>query len=84
MIKDADHSGSGKIGFNEFYSMMTEKMSQIDRPNDLRTAFECYDTNGRGWITADTFRAILAENHGFKFSDKEVNHVFRCALMVAH
>merc|ERR1712146_402716 len=41
MIKDADSTGSGKVGFNEFYSMMTEKMSQIDSPADLRTAFEC-------------------------------------------
>jgi Ca2+-binding EF-hand superfamily protein len=72
MIKDANQSGTGNIGFNEFYSMMTDKMSQIDRPNDLRTAFECYDTNGKGYITQDQFRTIMAENHGFKFTDKEV------------
>lgn len=72
MIKDADKSGSGKIGFNEFYSMMTSKMAEIDRPSDLRTAFECYDTAGKGFISAEQFRAIMAENHGYKFTDKEV------------
>lgn len=72
MIKDADASGTGKVGFNEFYSMMTDKMSQIDRPNDLRTAFECYDTQGKGYIPQEQFRQIMSENHGYKFTDKEV------------
>ena len=72
MIKDADKSGSGKIGFNEFYSMMTSKMAEIDRPSDLRTAFECYDTAGKGFISAEQFRAIMAEKHGYSFTDKEV------------
>ena len=70
MIKDADSTGTGKVGFNEFYSMMTEKMSQIDSPSDLRTAFECYDTAGKGFIPADQFRQIMQENHGYKVSER--------------
>ena len=80
MIKDADKSGSGKIGFNEFYSMMTSKMAEIDRPSDLRTAFECYDTAGKGFISAEQFRAIMAENHGYKFTDKEVRLILRFCI----
>jgi len=77
MIKDADPSGSGKVTFNSFYSMMTEKISQIDSPNELRTAFECYDTAGKGFISQDQFRAIMAESHGYKFSDKEVREIIK-------
>merc|ERR1712146_88042 len=62
MIKDADSTGSGKVGFNEFYSMMTEKMSQIDSP-------------------ADQFRSIMAENHGYKFTDKEVREILKAGEM---
>ena len=32
MIKDASAGGSGKISFNEFFSMMTEKMRTAPKP----------------------------------------------------
>merc|ERR1712100_381587 len=81
IMGDQDQIGEFKEAFNEFYSMMTEKMSQIDSPSDLRTAFECYDTAGKGFIPADQFRQIMQENHGYKFTDKEIREILKAGEM---
>lgn len=40
----ASKSGSGKVNFNEFVTMMASRMKEMDSERTVLEAFECFDT----------------------------------------
>lgn len=77
---DLDADGSGEVDFDEFVSYMqkmkaeSEELSEEDK---VKRAFRTFDLNGDGTISKDEFRYILKGLGDDKFSEEEVDQLFR-------
>jgi len=76
MMKEADRSGSGKISFTEFATMMGTKMASMDIPKAVLEALECFDTDGTGVYTREQFEAILCGGAS-KFKPQDVTNIMK-------
>jgi len=78
MMKEADKTGSGKVSFNEFVTMMASRMKEMDSSRTVLEAFECFDTVGTGAFTPQEFVDILCKTgSGSKLSEREVRDLLR-------
>jgi len=77
MIKEGDVGGRGTVSFDEFVSMMTEKMRKMDAPDDLLRAFECYDPYGKGFISREDFNTLMTTGSYAKFKPAELEQFIR-------
>ena len=68
--------GNGTIEFNEFLNMMSKKMKETDKEEELREAFRVFDRNGDGFISASELRHVMT-NLGEKLTDEEVEDMIR-------
>jgi calmodulin len=58
-----DVDGNGTIDFDEFLTMMSKKMRETDRDEEIRQAFKVFDKNGDGYVTSDEL-ALVMQNLG--------------------
>ncbi|XP_021339384.1 calmodulin-like [Mizuhopecten yessoensis] len=58
LLKEADKDGSGKIEFSEFAKLM-KGLENIDCKEELRKAFNHFDINGDGCISAEELQKRL-------------------------
>jgi len=80
MFKEADVTGSGKIGFPEFMSMMARRMKQADTQEELLEAFRVFDPYNEGIIPEkDLADALL--NSGDKLSKEEFEEMLKVCLV---
>jgi len=80
MFKEADVTGSGKIGFPEFMSMMARRMKQADTQEELLEAFRVFDAYNEGIIPAkDLSDALL--NTGDKLTREELDEMYKVCLV---
>lgn len=70
------HAGNGTIEFNEFLHMMSKKMKETDKEEELREAFRVFDRNGDGFISSSELRHVMT-NLGEKLTDEEVEDMIR-------
>lgn len=76
MINESDEDGNGSLDFNEFTKILLRRMSDTDRPEDLRETFTLYDKDNNGFISAAELRTIFA-SIGMKVSDEEIEEMIR-------
>jgi len=69
-------TGNGTIEFNEFLLMMSKKMKETDKEEELKEAFRVFDRNGDGFISASELRHVMT-NLGEKLTDEEVEDMIR-------
>lgn len=62
--------------FTEFLAMMKLKLSTTDAEAELRAAFEVFDKDKSGTISADELRAML-KSLGDDMTDAEINDIIR-------
>uniref|UniRef100_T1K1M3 EF-hand domain-containing protein n=1 Tax=Tetranychus urticae TaxID=32264 RepID=T1K1M3_TETUR len=67
---------NGTIEFNEFLHMMSRKMKETDKEEELREAFRVFDRNGDGFINAAELRHVMT-NLGEKLTDEEVEDMIK-------
>jgi len=80
MFKEADVTGSGKIGFPEFMSMMARRMKQADTQEELTEAFKVFDPYNEGIIPErDLSEALLTT--GDKLSKDELDEMLKVCLI---
>eukprot|EP01114_Cavostelium_apophysatum_P014086 TRINITY_DN355_c0_g1_i1.p1 TRINITY_DN355_c0_g1~~TRINITY_DN355_c0_g1_i1.p1 ORF type:complete len:161 (-),score=50.11 TRINITY_DN355_c0_g1_i1:53-535(-) len=80
MFQEADVTGSGKIGFPEFMSMMARRMKQVDTQEELMEAFRVFDPYNEGIIPEkDLAEALL--NTGDKLSKDELAEMLKVCLV---
>eukprot|EP00927_Polykrikos_kofoidii_P029388 TRINITY_DN25418_c0_g1_i1.p1 TRINITY_DN25418_c0_g1~~TRINITY_DN25418_c0_g1_i1.p1 ORF type:complete len:440 (-),score=91.35 TRINITY_DN25418_c0_g1_i1:107-1426(-) len=59
MVTEADHDGSGHIGFREFVNFMGPRLKPDHNKDELQAAFDTIDTDGSGCINADELLLML-------------------------
>eukprot|EP01118_Nematostelium_gracile_P002716 TRINITY_DN1297_c0_g1_i1.p2 TRINITY_DN1297_c0_g1~~TRINITY_DN1297_c0_g1_i1.p2 ORF type:complete len:159 (-),score=48.66 TRINITY_DN1297_c0_g1_i1:86-562(-) len=80
MFKEADVTGSGKIGFPEFMSMMARRMKQTDTEDELLEAFRVFDPYNEGFIPEKEFTTALT-SMGDKLTKDELEQVYKVCLV---
>jgi len=74
MIAMADADGSGSIDFAEFVTLMAHNMTDEKSVDDLKKAFQVFDSDGSGNISPDELQRIMI-NVGEPVSLEDVNKV---------
>ena len=59
-INEVDVDGNGTIDFGEFLTMMSKKLKDTDREEEIRQAFRVFDKNGDGYVTSDELASVMA------------------------
>jgi Ca2+-binding EF-hand superfamily protein len=79
MVNEVDVDGSGTIEFDEFVQMMAKRIEQRpDDGEDLKEAFEVFDRNKDGYITAEELRQVM-RSLGENLTDQELNEMMKAA-----
>ena len=76
MVSSVDSSGDGEVDFEEFVMLMEKHIHNIGDDPVLQ-AFRDFDKKDDGKITNYEFRYILTHVGDNKFSDKEVDELFK-------
>ncbi|ROL41094.1 Centrin-1 [Anabarilius grahami] len=74
MIADIDKEGSGVINFNDFLSMMTQKMSEKDSKEEILKAFRLFDDDCTGKISFKNLKRV-AKELGENLTDEELQEM---------
>lgn len=69
MLKEVDADGNGEIDFDEFLTMMANKMQYKENEDEILDAFKEFD-NGHGFVSVKELRDVLT-TLGDKMTDKE-------------
>jgi Ca2+-binding EF-hand superfamily protein len=72
----ADKDGNGTIDFSEFIEMMPRQEKDDNAEEEMLEAFQVFDTDGNGSITADELRQIFM-NLGEKLTDEEITDMIK-------
>ena len=67
-------AGNESLDFPEFLTMMASKMKDNDSTEELRQAFEVFDRDGNGFVSAAELRHVLT-NLGERLTDAEVDEM---------
>lgn len=76
MLAAADVNQHGTVDFPEFLTLMAGKARHAESEHELLQAFQVFDKNGKGFISAAELRHIMT-NLGERMTDTEINEIFR-------
>ena len=76
MIQEVDSDGNGEVDFQEFLTMMTHKMHNIDTEDEMREAFKLFDRDGNGYISPAELKQVM-NNLGERLTEAEVDLMIR-------
>ncbi|KAK2071519.1 hypothetical protein P8C59_005935 [Phyllachora maydis] len=82
MVNEVDTDKNGKISFDEFLALMSIKAKDQDTEQELRNAFNVFDKDGSGTISAEELRLVLKtlKTPGEKdVDDDEINDMIKQA-----
>ncbi|XP_029462471.1 centrin-2 [Rhinatrema bivittatum] len=74
MISEIDKEGSGKISFNDFLSVMTQKMADKDSKEEILKAFRLFDDDETGKISFKNLKRV-AKELGENLTDEELQEM---------
>ncbi|KAJ9602693.1 hypothetical protein H2200_012887 [Cladophialophora chaetospira] len=76
MINEVDVDHSGAIDFDEFIKMMSTTVKAQDFAHETRAAFNVFDKDGSGTISADELRQVM-KSLGENLTDEEIDEMIR-------
>lgn len=76
MIQKADQDGDGSIDFLEFLEVMANKMGEHTFEDDLRDAFQLFDTDCNGYISKRELTFVLT-SLGEQITDAAVENMIK-------
>ena len=71
IIRDHDHAGTRRIGYDDFVTVMTAKILQRDPQDEIRRAFSLFDAGKTGKITFQDLKRV-AQEIGESIDDEEL------------
>ncbi|TMS35657.1 hypothetical protein L596_003015 [Steinernema carpocapsae] len=71
MVNEIDEDGNGTIELEEFVRMMSRKVLESENERELREAFQVFDKDNDGYISARELSFVMC-NLGEKLSEDEV------------
>ncbi|KAE8630438.1 hypothetical protein XENTR_v10000821 [Xenopus tropicalis] len=74
IISDTDKDGSGIIDFEDFLSLMTQKMSEKDSKEEIMKAFRLFDDDNTGKISFKNLKRV-AKELGENLTDEELQEM---------
>ncbi|XP_059528970.1 centrin-2-like [Myotis daubentonii] len=74
MISEIDPEGTGKMNFNDFLTVMTQKMWEKDSKEDILKAFKLFDDDETGTISFDNLKCVSNEL-GENITDEELKEM---------
>ncbi|CAL5996293.1 Centrin [Hexamita inflata] len=74
LIAEVDGSGSGQIDLNDFFKIMTAKMSERDSREEILKAFRLFDDDNTGKITFKNLKRV-AKELGENLTDEEIQEM---------
>ncbi len=74
MVSDLDTDESGGLDFYEFLKMMTAKLSETDSDDDITKVYNMYDSDNKGYITAEDFKNVAKELKE-EIKDEEIKEI---------
>ncbi|XP_046573980.1 caltractin [Haliotis rubra] len=74
MIADIDKEGTGTIDFNDFLTLMTQKMSEKDAKEEILKAFRLFDDDETGKISFKNLKRV-AKELGENLTDEELQEM---------
>ncbi|XP_052516539.1 centrin-1 [Budorcas taxicolor] len=74
MIADVDKEGTGKISFNDFLAVMTQKMAEKDTKEEILKAFRLFDDDETGKISFKNLKRV-AKELGENLTDEELQEM---------
>jgi len=70
MIAEVDTKGHGVLDFPDFLKMMESKTKGTDTEEELVEAFNIFDRDGNGFISAAELRYVMNEKCGESLTDE--------------
>lgn len=74
MISEVDKEGTGKISFNDFLAVMTQKMAEKDTKEEILKAFRLFDDDETGKISFKNLKRV-ANELGESLTDEELQEM---------
>ncbi|KAL8616816.1 Centrin-1 [Nucella lapillus] len=74
MIAEIDKEGTGTIDFNDFLTIMTQKMSEKDAKEEILKAFRLFDDDETGKISFRNLKRV-AKELGENLTDEELQEM---------
>lgn len=78
MITELDSDGNGNLDFNEFFGLMTTKISDKNSRAQYAKVFAIYDEERKGYLTADDLVRV-AQTLGENISAEEIAELIKRA-----
>ena len=75
MISDLDADGSGQLEFDEWFHLMTNRVSEKDTRTNIDKIFGLFDSSKTGGVTLDNLKEA-ATTLGENITDGELREMF--------
>ena len=79
MINEVDVDGSGSIEFAEFVILMTHKVREMSKEEEIREAFAILDKENKGTLTAKNLKYFMRKVAHLKLSSEEAEAMIEFA-----
>lgn len=74
MVSEVDKEGTGRISFNDFLAVMTQKMAEKDTKEEILRAFRLFDDDETGKISFRNLKRVATEL-GENLNDEELQEM---------
>ncbi|GIX96070.1 centrin-1 [Caerostris darwini] len=74
MVSEIDKDSTGKIAYDDFYKLMSEKINDKGANQEIMKAFQLFDNDNTGKISFENLKRV-AEELGETISDEELKEM---------